>query len=162
MKVLAIFACLVVGAVVVQGICKDDLHRIKVQTQWNAVYNTHRDVVGKAAFRSLFKLAPDSRALFSKFDSDDTNSPKFQAHCARVLGGLGNVISELGDAEVYTSQLGHLAAFHSNIPNLKYEYFEQLGQVLEEIFSAAIDDYDNEAWADCYTDIIQGMTAQLQ
>ncbi|CAH1773524.1 unnamed protein product [Owenia fusiformis] len=161
MKVLAIFACLVVGVVVVKGNC-DELQKIRVQNEWNLVYNNHRDVVCKAAFRSLFKLSPESKALFSKFDSDDTNSPKFQAHCTRVLGGLSSVISLLGNAEVYASQIQHLAAFHSNIPNLKIIYFEQLGQALEQIFAGTIKDFDNKAWKSCYGNIVNGVTAQLQ
>ncbi|CAH1773525.1 unnamed protein product, partial [Owenia fusiformis] len=164
MKVLAILACIVVGAAVVHGAC-DELHKYKVQAQWAQIYTnegaTTRTTICKAAFRALFKIEPATRALFSKFDSQDTNSPKFQAHCVRVLGGLGQLFSLLGEPKIFESQLDHLSQYHAKIPNLQIVYFEQLGQALEEIFKRSIEDYDNEAFADCYIDIVKGMTSRI-
>ncbi|CAH1785055.1 unnamed protein product [Owenia fusiformis] len=160
MKILIVLVC--VFGIALSEKC-DELKAIKLKQQWNSIYNGEhaREYIALAAFRTLFAMNPNSRALFKKFDSDDTSSPKFRAHCTRVFGGLDSLISLLGNEKVFNAQLEHIRVFHTTIPNLKLEYFQDLGTAFEEVFSVVIDNLDKEAFGECYDVIVNGITATL-
>ena len=70
---------------------------------------------------------PKARALFERVHGDDLHSHEFEAHMARVMGGLDMAISLLDEPEVLKSYLAHLNEQHvnRNIDNSYYDVSEQ-------------------------------------
>ncbi|MRA76149.1 hypothetical protein GH890_32490, partial [Bacillus thuringiensis] len=59
-----------------------------------------------------FNYAPDARSIFESVKSENMKSPEFQAHIARVLGGLDRVISMLDSKPTLDADLAHLKSQH--------------------------------------------------
>ena len=57
-------------------------------------------------------MAPGAKALFKRVNVDDVNSPEFNSHVMRVMGGLDVLINYLGDTPALEKMLSHLAKQH--------------------------------------------------
>ncbi|MRB67672.1 hypothetical protein GH825_30370, partial [Bacillus thuringiensis] len=83
---------------------------MKVKMQWAKAYSfgANRAKFGDALWANVFNYAPDARSIFESVKSENMKSPEFQAHIARVLGGLDRVISMLDSKPTPDADLAHL------------------------------------------------------
>ncbi|CAH1779332.1 unnamed protein product [Owenia fusiformis] len=163
-KLLVILALAVCAFVAVKADKCSQLQAMKVKTQWGEIYaddSENRAPVCVAIFRALFKKDPATKPLFSRVGSDDTNSPIFKAHCLRLLGGLDMTISLLDTPTVLEQTLIHLNEQHLARPGVKRIYFDAMGNVLDEILTLVYPPYDRNAWAPCWSTIVDGISKGL-
>jgi len=149
-------ACLVAAA---SAQSCNEMARIKIKTQWAQAYTEglDREAFGQALWRTLFRIAPDARALFSRVDGDDVKSPVFNAHAQRVLGGLDMCFSLLDDVDTLTANLAHLKAQHIE-RGITRDNFRVFGIAMREVVPLAIGDcYDADVWEGCFDVIADGI-----
>jgi len=58
-------------------------------------------------------MAPAAKGLFTRVNVADVNSPEFNGHVMRVMGGLDVLINYLGDTPTLEKMLDHLAKQHA-------------------------------------------------
>ena len=58
-------------------------------------------------------MAPGAKALFTRVNVDNFESPEFNGHIMRVMGGLDVLVNYLEDTATLDSLLAHLASQHA-------------------------------------------------
>nr|ALO75579.1 hemoglobin subunit A1 [Seepiophila jonesi] len=160
MKVPCILLVLL-GAVAVATAEKcNSLERIKVKMQWAKAfgYGASRAKFGDALWTNVFNYAPTVRPIFYSVNSKDMKSPKFQAHVARVLGGLDRVISMLDSEPTLNADLAHLKSQHDprELDPTAFVVFRQaLIATVAGTFGVC---FDVPAWQQCFNVIAMGIT----
>nr|QQO51918.1 extracellular globin Egb_A1c [Platynereis dumerilii] len=152
--VLVLLGCI---ASAMTGDC-NTLQRTKVKYQWSIVYGAtdNRQAFGTLVWRDFFGLYPD-RSLFSGVRGENIYSPEFRAHVVRVFAGFDILISLLDQEDILNSALAHYAAFHKQFPSIP---FKEFGVVLLEALAKTIpEQFDQDAWSQCYAVIVAGVTA---
>lgn len=151
MKILLVLLLGVVGAMADHHEC-GPLQRLKVKQQWSQAYGVgeHREDFNTAVWRGIFRQDDSARELFTQVGGDDTGSPEFRAHMARVAGGLDLSISLLDQEDVLNVALAHLETQHDPRGVSGY-HFGLMKNALLKVIPAAIGRcFDNDAWSACY------------
>jgi len=139
----------------------NQVQRIMLKTQWAQAYTEglDREAFGQAIFRTLFHIDPEARDIFSRVNSADVNSAKFNAHAMRVLGGLDMSFSLLDDTETLAAQLAHLKAQHVE-RHITAGNFRDFGRAMREVIPAAIGQcYNDDIWEDCFSLVAEGISS---
>lgn len=136
----------------------DTLTRLKVKGQWRRAFSSgsDRENFGQALWRAIFAQAPEARALFSRFGSDDTNSGKFKAFIARQLSNFDAAISVLDQPEILNAQLDYMQAVQGKLevpPKYLGVFRNALGHVLPAQLGRC---WDKEAWKTCFGEVSRG------
>nr|BAC82445.1 hemoglobin, chain IIA [Macrobdella decora] len=160
MKSLLIAVLLGAVYAMASEVCQD-LHAIKVQTQWKDAYGESSDRVAlaQAVYRTLFKLAPESAAFFHRVNGEHPDSSEFVAFSLRVLNGLDIVITLLDQKEALHAQLEHLHHQHIDRhvpPKYAAAFVESLHHVLPAVIGHC---YDEVAWTKCLGNIAKKILA---
>nr|ACN86306.1 globin-like protein [Pectinaria gouldii] len=140
-------------------------NRKEVQEIWHSVWGSQfagrRVAVAKAVFQDLFNRDPDAKALFTRVNVDDMDSPEFEAHCLRVTNGLDTVIGLLDDATVLNEQLGHLHTQHEQREGVTAEHFAIFARSMAGALDQVAPCFNHRAWDDCFQVISDGIAHDL-
>ncbi|KAK2168131.1 hypothetical protein LSH36_20g09005 [Paralvinella palmiformis] len=112
-------------------------------------------------FHRLFEKFPDSKAMFSRVNVDDMQSPEFGGHMLRVLNGLDLFINLLGEDSALDSQIEHLNRQHLNYDGMKASYLWGMLDILTNSLPTVLDDYDALSFKNCLVEVFNDYTKGL-
>nr|1YHU_C Chain C, hemoglobin B1a chain [Riftia pachyptila]1YHU_G Chain G, hemoglobin B1a chain [Riftia pachyptila]1YHU_K Chain K, hemoglobin B1a chain [Riftia pachyptila]1YHU_O Chain O, hemoglobin B1a chain [Riftia pachyptila]1YHU_S Chain S, hemoglobin B1a chain [Riftia pachyptila]1YHU_W Chain W, hemoglobin B1a chain [Riftia pachyptila] len=137
-----------------------------VQAQWEDVWSAaaaaaSRVSAGEEVFAALFKMVPAAKNLFTRVNVADINSPEFQGHVVRVMGGLDILINALDDIPTLESMLDHLAGQHAVRDGVTGAGFQLMATVLMESLPQVVEGFNPDAWASCLAGIAAAISSAL-
>lgn len=161
---LVVLSLLVVGSQADDTCCSvEDRREVLVfwKDVWGAQYTDQRVTLAQQVFLRLFKAVPATKALFANVNVADVNSPKFKAHCVRIINGLDVAINLLDDPDTLNSQLAHLNGQHKARPGVKASYFKAIGEAFAEVLPTAGSCFNPAAWQRCFDRITEIIAKDL-
>lgn len=135
------------------------LQRLKVKSQWAAVYGVgnQRTEFGIAVWKQFFAAEEKAKELFTRVDGNNVHSADFKAHIARVFGGLDMAISLLDDQATLDATLAHLNGQHKE-RGIPANYFDSFGAAILKIIPDKLGyNFDQLAWQSCFNAIADGI-----
>lgn len=118
------------------------------------LFQTRTREVADAFYETLFRLAPETRALFA---------PDIEAQTEKTMLALGAIVAQLHRVEALRPMAGELACRHVGY-GVRADHYPLVGQALlttiSEVFGDALDPAVLEAWRRGYAEIAAHMIAE--
>lgn len=114
-----------------------------------------------AFFVRLMDLYPVTKALLGRVNVDNVNSPEFQAYSLRVANALDICINSLLNPRVLEQITSHLAIQHSTRRGVTAAHFDLFRQQIKGDMFYIADNFQADAWDNCFTPIIKAIAAHL-
>ncbi|KAI0233325.1 hypothetical protein LSAT2_016407 [Lamellibrachia satsuma] len=112
-------------------------------------------------FVRLINKYPEAKSLFDRVNVDDIHSPEFQAHSLRVAISVDICITSLKNPRLLEEITSHLAKQHATRIGVIAAYFELFRRQIRDHMLSSSDKFPIDAWDNCFTPIINAMSARL-